>query len=87
MRADLAGRVLDLIPFACESQSLTIAVAQVVEEQLQRYMDAHGIKQSWGTQERILICITPRSSARRNDHAPNPIRAFIDPVDPSSAYR
>jgi two-component system, OmpR family, sensor histidine kinase KdpD len=27
-------------------------------------MDAHGIQQSWGTQERILVCITPRSSAR-----------------------
>ncbi len=41
-----------------------LLAAQVVEEQLQRYMDAHGIHQSWGTQERILICITPRSSAR-----------------------
>jgi two-component system sensor histidine kinase KdpD len=44
-------------------QALLLA-AQVVEEQLQRYMDAHGIHQSWGTQERILVCITPRSSAR-----------------------
>jgi len=41
-----------------------LLAAQVVEEQLQRYMDAHGIKQSWGTQERILVCMTPRSSAR-----------------------
>ena len=41
-----------------------LLAAQVVEEQLQRYMDAHGIRQSWGTQERILVCITPRSSAR-----------------------
>ena len=41
-----------------------LVAAQVVEEQLQRYMDAHGIHQSWGTQERILVCITPRSSAR-----------------------
>ena len=41
-----------------------LLAAQVVEEQLQRYMDAHGILQSWGTQERILVCITPRSSAR-----------------------
>jgi two-component system sensor histidine kinase KdpD len=41
-----------------------LLAAQVVEEQLQRYMDAHGIHQSWGTQERILVCITPRSSAR-----------------------
>jgi two-component system sensor histidine kinase KdpD len=41
-----------------------LLAAQVVESQLQRYMDAHGIVQSWGTQERILVCITPRSSAR-----------------------
>jgi two-component system, OmpR family, sensor histidine kinase KdpD len=41
-----------------------LLAAQVVEEQLQRYMNAHGIMQSWGTQERILVCITPRSSAR-----------------------
>ena len=42
-----------------------LLAAHVVEEQLQRYMDQHGIHQSWGTQERILVCITPRSSARR----------------------
>jgi two-component system sensor histidine kinase KdpD len=41
-----------------------LLAAHVVEKQLQHYMDAHGIVQSWGTQERILVCITPRSSAR-----------------------
>jgi two-component system sensor histidine kinase KdpD len=41
-----------------------LLAAQVVEEQLQRYMDAHGILQNWGTQERILVCVTPRSNAR-----------------------
>ncbi len=41
-----------------------LLAAQVVEEQLVRYMQAHGIHQSWGTQERILVCITPRSNAR-----------------------
>jgi two-component system sensor histidine kinase KdpD len=40
-----------------------LLAAQVVEQQLQRYMDSHGITQSWGTQERILVCITPRSRA------------------------
>src|SRR5438874_1941502 len=39
--------------------------AEVIEAQLQRYMDLHGIHQSWGTQERILVCVTPRSNARR----------------------
>ncbi len=41
-----------------------LLAAQVVEEQLQRYMEKHGIRHSWGTQERILVCITPRSSVR-----------------------
>ncbi|HEX4133556.1 MAG TPA: hypothetical protein VHY84_02960 [Bryobacteraceae bacterium] len=41
-----------------------LLAAQVVEQQLQHYMDSHGIVQSWGTQERILVCITPRSNAR-----------------------
>ena len=41
-----------------------LLAAQVVEQQLQRYMDSHGITQSWGTQERILVCVTPRSAAR-----------------------
>jgi two-component system sensor histidine kinase KdpD len=41
-----------------------LLAAQVVEQQLQRYMDSHGIVQSWGTQERILVSTTPRSSAR-----------------------
>jgi two-component system, OmpR family, sensor histidine kinase KdpD len=41
-----------------------LLAAQVVEQQLQHYMESHGILQSWGTQERILVCITPRSSAR-----------------------
>jgi two-component system sensor histidine kinase KdpD len=41
-----------------------ILAAQVVEDHLQRYLDDHGIHQSWGTQERILVCITPRSNAK-----------------------
>ena len=40
-----------------------LLAAQVVEQQLQHYMDAHSITQSWGTQERILVFITPRSNA------------------------
>ncbi len=41
-----------------------LTAAEIVEQQLQRYMDAHGIQQSWGTQERILVCVTPRSNVR-----------------------
>jgi two-component system sensor histidine kinase KdpD len=45
-------------------EAALLLAAQVVEHQLQRYMDSHGIVQSWGTQERILVCITPQSRAR-----------------------
>ena len=41
-----------------------LLAAQVVEHQLQVYMDAHGIMQSWGTQERILVCVTANPTAR-----------------------
>ena len=41
-----------------------IMAADVVEGELQRYMERHGITQTWGTQERILVCITARSNAR-----------------------
>jgi two-component system sensor histidine kinase KdpD len=42
--------------------SLVLA-ADVVDCQLNDYLEKHGIKQSFGTQERILVCITPRSNA------------------------
>jgi len=53
-----AGQLSDLREIAL------LLAAQVVEQQLQRYMDAHNITQSWGTQERILVCVTARGTAR-----------------------
>ena len=41
-----------------------LLAAEIAEGQLQSYMIAHGIHQSWGTQERIMVCVTPRSNAR-----------------------
>ncbi len=41
-----------------------LLAADLVDRQLQTYLDQHGIGASWGTQERILVCLTPRSSAR-----------------------
>jgi two-component system sensor histidine kinase KdpD len=35
----------------------------VVDRQLQDYLDSHGIAARWGAQERILVCLTPRSNA------------------------
>jgi two-component system, OmpR family, sensor histidine kinase KdpD len=40
-----------------------ILAADVVDHQLSDYLEKHGIKQSFGTQERILVCITPRANA------------------------
>jgi len=41
-----------------------LLAADVVDHQLQAYLDTHGVAASWGTQERILVCLTPRSDAR-----------------------
>ena len=40
-----------------------LLAADVVEHQLQEYLDAHGVTARWGAQERILVCLTPRSNA------------------------
>ncbi len=40
-----------------------LLAADVVDHQLQEYLDAHGVSANWGTQERILVCLTPRSNA------------------------
>jgi len=41
-----------------------LLAAEVVENQLQTYLHSHGIAPIVGSQERILVCITPRSNAR-----------------------
>jgi two-component system, OmpR family, sensor histidine kinase KdpD len=41
-----------------------LAAAEVVEAELRSYLHAHNIEEIWGTQERILVGITPRSDAR-----------------------
>ena len=40
-----------------------LVAASVVDYQLEDYLRSHGINQSWGIQERILVCVTPRSNA------------------------
>jgi two-component system sensor histidine kinase KdpD len=57
---------------ALREQALLLT-AEVVDRQLEDYLHAHGIELLWGTQERILVCLTPGSnaeamlaSARRN---------------------
>ncbi|HSW39998.1 MAG TPA: hypothetical protein VLL97_10950 [Acidobacteriota bacterium] len=41
-----------------------VLTADVVDYQLSRYLESHGIRQMFGAQERILVCLTPRSNAR-----------------------
>jgi two-component system, OmpR family, sensor histidine kinase KdpD len=40
-----------------------LLAADIIEQQLQDYLDEHGVVTKWGAQERILVCLTPRSSA------------------------
>ncbi|MDX2267535.1 MAG: hypothetical protein NW208_05480 [Bryobacter sp.] len=40
-----------------------VLAAEVVDAQLVEYLRHHGIEQTYGAHERILVCITPRSNA------------------------
>jgi two-component system, OmpR family, sensor histidine kinase KdpD len=40
-----------------------LLAADVVDNQLERYLERNGIEQLWGTQERILVCLTPSADA------------------------
>jgi two-component system sensor histidine kinase KdpD len=41
-----------------------VVAADVVDHQLEEYLDAHGIHQHLGTHERVLVCITPRANVQ-----------------------
>lgn len=40
-----------------------LVAAGVVDRQLESYLRSHGMDQAWGVQERVMVCITPRSNA------------------------
>lgn len=40
-----------------------LLAADVVDRQLEKYLELEGLHTQWGTQERIQVCITPRSDA------------------------
>ncbi|HEY3939030.1 MAG TPA: universal stress protein [Bryobacteraceae bacterium] len=42
-----------------------LLAADVVDKQLERYLARHGIEQSWGAQERIMVCLSPRADSKR----------------------
>jgi two-component system sensor histidine kinase KdpD len=39
-----------------------VVTADVVDHQLNEYLECHGIQQQFGAHERILVCITPRAN-------------------------
>jgi two-component system sensor histidine kinase KdpD len=41
-----------------------LLAADVVDRQLEAYLQRNGIPQTFGAQERILVCMTPRANAR-----------------------
>ncbi len=46
-------------------QRALLLTADVVDRQLEAYLRLHGIQSTWGTQERILVCMTPRANAAK----------------------
>jgi two-component system sensor histidine kinase KdpD len=49
-----------------ELREMTLLLtAEIVDHQLEGYLHAQGIDSAWGTQERIMVCLTPRADAER----------------------
>jgi two-component system, OmpR family, sensor histidine kinase KdpD len=46
-------------------QRALLLTADVVDRQLEEYLAIHGLQSAWGTQERILVCMTPRANANK----------------------
>jgi two-component system, OmpR family, sensor histidine kinase KdpD len=42
-----------------------LLAADVVDRQLENYLEQHGLQQLWGAQERVLVCVTSRFDATR----------------------
>jgi len=42
-----------------------VLAADVIDRQLEEYLERSGVKHGWGAQERILVCMTPRANAER----------------------
>ncbi|MEX2262741.1 MAG: universal stress protein [Bryobacteraceae bacterium] len=61
------GRTIDAGELARQLSELReialLLAAEVVDRQLEDYLRRRGIEQHYGTHERILVCVTPRSNA------------------------
>lgn len=65
-----AGDGQDQAAVSAEAQKLSelreialLLAADVVDRQLESYLQRNGISQTFGAQERIMVCITPRANA------------------------
>lgn len=62
----LAGpRKLSALQLSELRELALLLAADVIDKQLERYLAHHGLVQTWGTQERILVCLTPKADAQR----------------------
>jgi two-component system sensor histidine kinase KdpD len=60
-----ADAAIESQQFSQLRQRALLVTADVVDRQLEAYLRLHGLQSSWGTQERILVCMTPRANAAR----------------------
>ncbi|MBZ5581403.1 MAG: universal stress protein [Acidobacteriia bacterium] len=60
----MADRVMREQRLARLRELALVLAADVVDHQLEDYLERHGIQHRLGTQERVLVCITPRANAR-----------------------
>ena len=60
-----ADPTIEAHQFSQLRQRALLLTADVVDRQLEEYLRLHGIRSSWGTQERILVCMTPRANAAK----------------------
>jgi len=58
-----AGEAIGAHKLSQLRQRALLFTADVVDRQLEAYLRLHGLQSSWGTQERILVCMTPRANA------------------------
>jgi two-component system sensor histidine kinase KdpD len=61
--ADSATRLAEEHKLSRLRELALLVAASVIDRQLEHYLRSHGMDSSWGVQERILVCVTPRSSA------------------------
>ncbi len=63
--ADVADARVSAAQLSQLRQRALLLTADVVDRQLEQYLSLHGLESSWGTQERILVCMTPRANAAK----------------------